>query len=197
LAPQVTVFIDYQNAHLSGHEMYCPEDEQAHHCLIDPVKLAECTVRKRAPGGELAAVYAYRGRPDPRHEALSASRSDRQAAAWKADPRLTMVRRPLAYPRDYGETWCTEPAREKGIDVSLAIDVVRMAIRNEFEVGIVFSRDTDLLPAIEFAFDTPGAHLEVATWEGASRLRLKYRQLYCHMLNEQDFIAVRDPRNYA
>jgi uncharacterized LabA/DUF88 family protein len=48
-----------------------------------------------------------------------------------------------------------------------------MALEKRFEVGIVFSRDTDLLPAIELAFDLPASHLEVATWEGTSRLRLK------------------------
>ena len=196
MAPEVTVFIDYQNAHLSAHERWCDYGEPVHLCLIHPLKLAECLVASRAPGGVLKAAHVYRGRPDPRHEPTSASRSDKQAAAWQTDPRLHMVRRPLAYPRDFGQVDCYEKAREKGIDVSLAIDVVRMAIRKEFEVGIVFSRDTDLLPAIEFAFDQPDCHLEVGTWEGTSELRLKYRKMFCHKLSQDDFHAVRDPRIY-
>lgn len=71
-----------------------------------------------------------------------------------------------------------------------------MAIRKEYEVGIVFSRDNDLLPAIELAVDLPGTHTEVATWTGASRLRMKYRELFCHQLNESEFRAMKDPRNY-
>jgi hypothetical protein len=195
-APQVTVFIDYQNAHLSGHENWCGPYEQAHLCLIHPLKLAERLVHGRAPGGVLASARVYRGRPDPRLDPVSAGRSDSQAAAWSADARVQMFRRPLRYPRDWGLPGCMEKEREKGIDVSIAIDMVRMALNKEYEVGILFSRDTDLLPALELVMDLPDVHTEVGTWEGASRLRMKYRQLYCHMLSEDDFNAVRDPRVY-
>lgn len=196
MAPEVTVFIDYQNAHLSGHEQWCPYGEPVHLCLIDPLKLAEKVVELRAPGGRLTAVRVYRGRPDPRKEGVAAGRSDRQMAAWTTDPRVTVIRRQLWYPRDWGLPTCTEKAREKGIDVSLAIDMVRMTLAKEYEVGILFSRDTDLLPALELVFDLPDVHTEGATWEGASRLVLKYRRLYCHKLSEADFQAVRDSRPY-
>lgn len=33
---------------------------------------------------------------------------------------------------------------EKGIDVRLAIDVIRLAHKNEFDVALIFSRDQDL-----------------------------------------------------
>ena len=35
-------------------------------------------------------------------------------------------------------------AEEKGIDVRIALDVIRMAHRNEFDVALVFSQDQDL-----------------------------------------------------
>lgn len=35
-------------------------------------------------------------------------------------------------------------AREKGIDVRLALDIVRLARRNEYDVGVIFSQDQDL-----------------------------------------------------
>lgn len=109
---------------------------------------------------------------------------------------MTMVRRPLWYPLGWGSPGCTEREREKGIDVSIAIDMVRMALKQEYEVGILFSRDTDLLPAVELVYDLPDVHTEVATWEGSSRLRLKFRPLFCHQLAEIDFIEVRDKRLY-
>jgi hypothetical protein len=196
VAPKITVFLDYQNAHMTGHEQWCPPGEQVHHCLIEPLKLAEMLVAGRAPGGILDAVRVYRGRPDSRLDAVAASRSDRQAAAWQVDSRVTMIRRPLSYPRDFGQADCVEKPREKGIDVSLAIDMVRMAMRKEYEVGILFSRDNDLLPALELVVDLPDIHTEVATWEGSSRLTLKYRALYCHKLPEAAFGAVRDPHVY-
>ena len=52
------------------------------------------------------------------------------------------------------------------------------------------------VPVLEVVVDLPDVQTEVATWEGASRLRLPYRQMFCHFLTEDDFIAVRDPRTY-
>ncbi|MFN8169598.1 MAG: NYN domain-containing protein [Candidatus Nanopelagicales bacterium] len=78
---------------------------------------------------------------------------------------------------DWGQPGCTEPAREKGVDVALAVDLVRMAIGKEYEVGIVFSRDTELEPAIDLALKL-GAHTEVATWAGGSRISLPGRSLF-------------------
>ncbi len=195
--PKVTVFVDYQNAHLSGHENWCDHGEQAHHCLIHPLKLAEATVRKRAPGGVIEQVRVYRGRPDPRKDAMGASRSDRQRSVWEADPRVKLFRRELRYPDNWGQDDCYERPREKGIDVWLAVDLVHMAMKQAFEVGIVFSRDSDLVPALELAFDMPGVHLEAAAWQGASRLGLKYRKLFCHLLSEDDFHACRDATDYT
>ena len=185
MAPDVTVFIDYQNAHMSAHTKWCGFSEPLHECLIDPVKLGEKLVEKRAPGGNLTAVHVYRGRPDPRREAAMAGYNDRHKNEWRKDPRVEIHTRALRYPQDFGQPGCYERPREKGIDVWLAVDLVRMAIKQEYEVGIVFSRDDDLTPA-----------LEVGTWEGASRLRLPFRELYCHMLDEDDFRAVIDTRAY-
>jgi uncharacterized LabA/DUF88 family protein len=196
MAAQVTVFIDYQNVHLSGHERWCPPGEPVHKCLLQPLKLAERLVARRAPGGEVASVRVYRGKPDTRLDPVSAARSDRQAASWATDSRVKMLRRPLRYPRDWGEPGCVEKAREKGIDVSIAIDMVRAAMNQEYEVGILFSRDTDLLPALELVVDMTDVHTEVATWEGTSRLRLPYRRVYCHLLTTDDFLAARDLRIY-
>lgn len=40
-------------------------------------------------------------------------------------------------------------AEEKGIDVRLALDVVRLALDDEFDVGILFSQDQDLSEAAD------------------------------------------------
>jgi uncharacterized LabA/DUF88 family protein len=192
----VTVFVDYQNAHLSAHNHWCPPGAQAHECLVDPLKLAERVISKRAPGGILKQVRVYRGRPDPRHQPDAARFSDRATAQWEKDTRVSVFRRPLRYPEGWGTDATAEPAREKGIDVQIAVDMVRMAIASEYEVGILFSRDGDLLPALELIFALGGPHTEVATWEGKSRLRLQGAKLFCHELDQQDFVDVRDPRNY-
>lgn len=53
--------------------------------------------------------------------------------------------RPLVYPPDYP----SRPAREKGVDVQLAVDFVSGALAGRFDVGIIMSTDTDLYPALE------------------------------------------------
>lgn len=184
--PKTVVFIDYQNAHHSAHEMWCNEYEPMETCLIHPVRLAETVAAIRAPGADLQQIRVYRGRPEPRKEATLTSANDKQKMAWEdSDPRCKVLRKPLRYPHDWGQPGCVDKPREKGIDVALAVDLVRMAMLNEFEVGIVFSRDTDLLPALEAVRDLNGPHVEAATWKGASRLRLDGRPLYCHMLDQE------------
>jgi len=40
---------------------------------------------------------------------------------------------------------------EKGVDVRLAVDIVTMAQTKQYDVGVVISSDTDLIPAIQAA----------------------------------------------
>lgn len=104
--------------------------------------------------------------------------------------------RPLQYLKGY------DP-REKGIDVQLAIDFVTMAFQDEYDVGILFSVDTDLNPAIEAIHSSScRAVPEVAAWAGPNepRKRLGGRTspaTWCHWLDEQCFQAVADPVDYG
>lgn len=194
MAPRVAVFIDYQNVHTSGHHRYCSPYEEVWKCLVHPSKLADRIVSKRAPGGDVVDIRVYRGKPDPRKEPTLTSANDKHFSEWIKDPRVTVKRRPLAYPANWGEDDCFEKPREKGIDVQLAIDMVRLAYEKKFDVAIVVSRDTDLLPPIEMLRDFDLAHVEVAGWDGSSRIRSA--GLWYHELDEDDFMAVRDNRPY-
>lgn len=197
MAPSVGVFIDYQNVHMSAHEQFCSWGESPDKCILDPLRLAETVVNKRAPGGVLAAVWAYRGRADPRKQPRLTAATDKQFQAWIQDSRVNVKRRPLRYPPDYGQQGCVEAPREKGIDVSLAVDLVRAGLEQRYDVIILMSRDTDLMPAVEMVFTLPKAHIEVATWAGATRLRSSGGQrLWCHMLSEDDWKACIDHRPY-
>ena len=68
-------------------------------------------------------------------------------------------------PVSTGLDWAT-PAQEKGIDVALAIDFVRLAITGAYDVGVMMSTDTDLVPALRFVYDyNPGViYANVAAW---------------------------------
>ena len=45
---------------------------------------------------------------------------------------------------DGGGTLTRRQAREKGIDVRIAIDLITLAYRREYDVAVVFSQDQDL-----------------------------------------------------
>ncbi|WP_322778175.1 NYN domain-containing protein [Frankia sp. Cas4] len=196
MTPRVAVFIGYQNVHFSARSRFQPADAPRHHGHVDPAQVAERIVAGRRFRGELTSVRVYRGRPSPDHQLAAARASDRQASRWEHDPRVTVVRRQLRYPKD----WPVEPAQEKGIDVALAVDFVRLACENAYDVGILFSRDTDLVPALEAVRDLESGlvHVEVASWTGASRIRFPDSQLpWCHYLDADDYEACRDDTDYT
>jgi hypothetical protein len=92
--------------------------------------------------------------------------------------------------------------REKGIDVKLAIDVVRTTLlESDHDVTIVISADTDLLPALELVAERRGAtSIEVAAWQGPnwspSPLGLAGQPVRQHLLSRDVYNRVEDTRNY-
>lgn len=197
MAPRVIVFVDYENALKTAHHKWAGPDALVRDSIIHPRKLAERLVQKRSLGGDLTGVHVYRGRPDPERQRKLASANDQQLVAWEADdPRVKVHRRMLSYPDD----WTKENeirASEKGIDVWLGVDLVRLGFEREYDVAIVFSRDSDLEPAILTAYDLEDVHVEVATWKDCSRISMDDgRDLWCHYLDQNDWIATRDVRSY-
>lgn len=81
-----------------------------------------------------------------------------------------------------------------------AIDMVMGAVRDEYDVAVLVSADTDLVPAIEAVLNL-GKRAEVASWrpdEGwGSRLSLPGRNLWCHWLDHADFDHVHDETDYT
>jgi uncharacterized LabA/DUF88 family protein len=196
---RVAVFFDYENVHRVGHGLYTNHGTEKHTTVVDPVKLAERIVDKRKFPSELTQIQVFRGRPVPAHQAKAASANDIQAAAWAQDKRVVVTRRDLRYDFDQNNP-TSFTAREKGIDVALAIGIVDGALRNAFDVAIVFTCDTDIMPALELAFAKTTPSIEIACWQGRKplwfpeglRLNPPKRFPYCHFLKEQDFIDCRD-----
>jgi uncharacterized LabA/DUF88 family protein len=89
-------------------------------------------------------------------------------------------------------------AREKGIDVLIALSIALGAERDEYDVCVLFSADTDLLPALEQA-RAAGKRVEVAAWKPdvgyASHLSLP--GMWCHFLDRADYERVADPTDYT
>lgn len=194
MTDRVMVFVDYQNVHGWARRQFHPVNVHPAVGHIDPLRVARLLVARRKRPSELEGVRVYRGRPNPDHQARSAAANDRQTAQWERGGKVTVIRRPLRYPADWPET----PASEKGVDVAIAIDLVRFAMTKAFDAAVVMSSDTDLMPAIEMLFELRLGHVEVATWSGANRLRFPDTQLpWCHHVSEAEYRSVEDLTDYA
>ena len=191
------VFIDYQNAHLGALEAFYPRGTPRSYGHIDPLQLGGLLVAKRIANGlpsVLTSARVYRGRPETTRDPKSAMANDRQAGARSRLRGDTTIRRPLRYPRG----WPGTPAQEKGIDVALAVDLVRLAVTEQYDAAIVVSSDTDLLPALEAVVDLTPAHVEVAAWRRRPRLSFTdARKLWCHWVDEAEYRAIEDLTNYT
>lgn len=196
---RVELFVDYQNVHLTIGEVFAPPGTPPHTTLVHPGRFGDALMACRAAKGRygtLEEIHVYRGQPSAQHEPAANAWNKAQAAEWSRDARVRVHSRPLRYPR----SWPAQKAREKGVDVMLAIGFVRAAIERRADVLVLASRDTDLIPAIETAIDLGGVEIEVATWQGASRLRLgrdySAHGLWCTHMDGAAYVASKDPRHY-
>ncbi len=137
---RVAVFLDYENVHRTGHQLFANTGQPKYETAVDLIRIAEKIVAKRRKGGSLTSIRVFRGRPVPEVQPKPASANDTQAAAWLQDGRVELKRRDLKYDFDANRQWIA--AREKGIDVALAISLVAGALSSEFDVAVVFSCDT-------------------------------------------------------
>ena len=196
---RIALFIDAQNAYRQARDRFFPNPQSSVDGQFDPVKLGQLIASRGGPGGmpySLSDVRIYSGRPDPNRDKRTHAAHMRQSNRWMADG-ATVITQGLQYP----PTWPTDPPQEKGIDVALAIDFVRLAITSTYDVGVMMSIDTDLVPALRFVYDhDPGViHAAVAAWgipTDSQRLRLPDVNVWCHWLGQADYDAVADLTNY-
>jgi uncharacterized LabA/DUF88 family protein len=138
------VFIDGQNLY--------------HRCIdhfgwgwIHPMKLAKELVKedKKTYGNHshvLGCVRYYTGIHQVKQNPVQHGKMTRRLAAYDVDG-VAVTSIPLRYDSKTGK------AREKGIDVRLAIDMVRFGRKGLFDVAIVVSEDSDLDEAVQDLYD--------------------------------------------
>ncbi len=196
---RVAVFIDWQNAYQSARRAFGMEAFPTEHGTFSPYKLAQLLAigNDRRSDGKLIRVEVHRGLPSSKRDPVGFAANRRQSQAWmKECPELVIPRlRPLRYPKD----GLARP-EEKGIDVQLALSAVEHTLTDKCEVAVIFSNDTDLLPAIEMISRITGkSHVETASWSSPrhkSRLRPK-PEVFHHAFSEEAFRNVETPINYA
>lgn len=199
------VIIDYQNIHLTAHDLWAPKGAPKHETLLHPLHYANQVVGQRnhvlmprldaGPGAfaELGGVAVYRGLPSNKHAATAYRRSMAQRSEWTRDGRVSVTYRPLKYYWDNGRAY----PQEKGVDVMVALHVVRAAREGKFGLVILASHDTDLEPAVDEALRLgPDCQIETTGWRNAKRLRPD-TDVWHTFLDSGHFVRSRDRKDYS
>ncbi len=191
--------IDWQNAYKTVREAFGGFEYPNEYGNFGPYTLARLLAagNDRGADGMLVRVNAHRGLPSQKFDQRGYTANRRQSAAWmKEHPDVVIPRlRLLRYSRDPGE-----PPREKGIDVELALAAVEFVLTERCDVAVVFSHDTDLVPAIELLSRLREAScVETVSRFSATfnrRLRTKL-PVFHHLLSEWEFARVETRVNYG
>lgn len=220
---RLVVFVDYQNVYHLARRAFRLENGPSTSGQVNPDRLGvliearrNMTFKGTANECELKEVRIYRGMPDGAMDAKGHGATSRQIAHWERFPDVKAFTHPIAYPYGWENEWDRarikrggDKPREKGIDVQLAVDLVLGAVENHYDVAVVFSGDSDLLPAIRAAMKL-GKHIEVAAWDPpdswATRIPArdlpprpdgKPMKLWCHFFKAEDFRFARDNTDYT
>lgn len=109
-------------------------------------KLVDAIVTQE--GWNLAGMYFYTGVPDATDDPMW-NRFWTNKLASMGRQGITVFSRSLRYRNNAvtlpdGSLFTFLHGEEKGIDVRIALDIIGQAVRNEFDVALVFSQDQDL-----------------------------------------------------
>ncbi|GAB3079777.1 hypothetical protein GCM10027080_29130 [Pedococcus soli] len=202
------VVIDYQNIHLTAHEQFAPNGTAKHESLVHPLHLANQILKARsvaraakgleAEALDLARVVVFRGLPGNRQQPDFYRRNQAQKSEWTRDRRVEVNYRPLKYTYDHTGHWT---AQEKGVDVRVAIEVVKSVDSEDYDVVILAAHDTDLEPALEYALETDAVAqgrvaIETAGWANCKRLVIPGRPAWHTFLSGACFVNSRDRKDY-
>jgi hypothetical protein len=201
-AKRVAVFFDWQNVYKAARNAFDLNSLGNERGNIDPYNLARLLAAgngRGKDGSELVHVEVHRGLPSSARDPIGYGANRRQAAAWQKGGAGVVVprMRPLRYPHPSMQV---QTPVEKGIDVQLALGAVECTVTEKCDVAIVFSHDSDLLPAIESIarLKSPNA-VETVSWRSHTfKTRLKQVPgVHHHSLPWSIFQLVEDPVNYA
>ncbi len=134
-------FIDGQNLYRHAKDAF-----GHHHPNFDPVKLHKMVCGQF--GWNPTLVRFYSGIPSSQHSPMwSGYWSNRVLAMKRAG--IAVITRPIRYSSELvelgdGQKRSIVTPHEKGIDVRIALDIVRLARTRQFDAAIIFSQDSDL-----------------------------------------------------
>lgn len=138
---RAVAFIDGQNLYRHAKEAF-----GHHHPNYDPTKLHNAVCA--AQGWEPFGIRFYTGTPSAAVTPMwHGFWSNRLLAMRRAG--IYVYSRPIRYRTmdielPDGSVYEIDLPQEKGVDVHLALDVLRLALSNQFDVAVIFSQDQDL-----------------------------------------------------
>lgn len=142
---RVIVFFDGQNLYHAAKDAWGPDPPTGPSPYAwpsyDVEKLAKILV-ERVPGRVLAQTRFYTGVPDP----YQGPKEKFWHGFWTNKLRVLASRGIYVY-----KGRVNPGGQEKGVDVSLAIDLVRLTYEQAYQVAIVVSQDWDFGPAVRLA----------------------------------------------
>lgn len=196
---RVIVSIDAQNFYHSARRAFAIDaNDSVRFGQFPPWLLGELLASRDADR-VMIGVRLYSGRPDGYLQRKAHTANVRQSNAWERAGCYVFTR-PLRYPHGWPNNRDGKRAEEKGIDVAVALDIARLASEGAYDVAILCSGDSDLIPAVEQVLDGDnGCTVEVAGWRSEryrQRISIKGRNIWCHWLLESDYEAVRDDTDY-
>ena len=170
----------------------------------DPVALAQAVCRSRS--WQLKQVRFYTGVPaeaiDPYWHGFWSRK-----LALMGKHGVHVCSRELHYHDEKvqlsdGTSTTVRVGREKGIDVRIALDVVRLAIGGAYDVAVVFSQDQDLSEAaleVRDVSTSSGRWIKVACaypWSPTARERRGINNTEWIRIDAETYAAATDPRDY-
>lgn len=150
------VFFDGQNLYHGAKDSWCTKASGSPYGYpsYDVEKLAARLVA-RVPGRRLDQVRFYTGVPSP-------SQSRFWHGFWSNKIRFLRSRGVYCY-----RGRINPGGQEKGVDVSIAIDLIRFTYEAKYEVAIILSSDWDYGPAVRLAKEIAKNQRRLLTFESA------------------------------
>lgn len=205
---RVLVLIDGQNAYKACERLY-------KHGPTHPLLLAHGL----AQGRKLVGVRFYSGVHDPSVNPPMRQRADRRHNLMRKVG-VTVVERTLRYRWEWGFDPASLPdprknvgstlqasvrpyqrPREKGIDLSIGLDVIDLALSGYMDVAVVVSSDNDLCEAARatHAATVSGSRVsvEAAVFNENRKPVLLQHYDYTHQLKYAEFDAAKDSFDYT
>ena len=125
------LFIDYQNAYRRARDVFFPTPHSGRDGHLNPTDLGRLIANRGGSGGTaytLTEVQVYSGRPSPKMDSRTFAAHRKHSQGWRSAG-ATVIERELRYLQGRPQ--------EKGIDVALAVDFVRLALEGAYDVGVV------------------------------------------------------------